>query len=363
MHSRSVTGVGLVVCALALAACGSSSPATRSSSPPARSSSPDAAPDAVLLRGLSDPQAYAADGELYVAQRVMPPVNQIWSELMRVNPISGRVYAVRRLGSGFDQALLTRGVLWVTTTRGRDAWLWRLDPHSLAVLSREVLPGSGPFNPGGMMALANGSLWVGNEDRLVRVALPWGTVTARIAFPGATAVDVAADSAGRVLLVSEGGELSHVERRNPHTGKLIATSGTFIGVEPPYIGGIVDGWAWISQSGGMMGHVQRLALSTLKPTEFAGAQPQPGVTAPPSIFGTNGISALLLDDTLWVNQFVGGPGRNYCGDPITGRSRAPLPLAKYGLFLTADAGNIYYVPNANLPKREELARAPIDPRC
>ena len=112
-----------------------------------------------------------------------------------------------------------------------------------------------------------------------------------------------------------------------------------------------------------MGSVQRLALSTLKPTRFAGAQPDPGVTAPPLIFGTNGISARVLDNILWVSQFVGGPERNYCGDPISGRSRAPLPLAKYGLFLTADAGNIYYVPDANLPKGEELARAPIDPRC
>jgi len=317
----------------------------------------------VLLRGLSYPQAYAADGELYVTQRVMPPVNQVWSELMRVNPISGRVDAVRRLGSTFDQALLASGVLWVTTTRGRNGWLWRLGPRSLAVLSREVLPGSEPSNPGGTMALAGGWLWVGNEDRLARVAPPGGKVTAQIAFPGATVVDVAADSAGRVMLVSEGGAVSHVERRNPHTGRLIASSGRFLGAEPPYIGGIIDGWAWISQSGGMMGYVQRLAVATLKPTSFAGAQPHPGITAPPSIFGTNGISARVLDDILWVSQFVGGPERNYCGDPISGRSRAPLPLANYGLFLTADASSIYYVPDANLPKGEELARVAINPRC
>jgi hypothetical protein len=37
--------------------------------------------------------------------------------------------------------------------------------------------------------------------------------------------------------------------------------------------------------------------------------------------------------------------------------------AKHGLFLTADASNVYYVPDAILPKGEELARAPINPRC
>jgi hypothetical protein len=106
-----MAGVAIVVASLALAACGSSSPATRPSSR-------DALADPVLMRGLSDPRAYAADGELYVIQRVMPPVNQVWGELMRVSQISGRVEAVRRLESGFDQALLASGVLWVTTKRG-----------------------------------------------------------------------------------------------------------------------------------------------------------------------------------------------------------------------------------------------------
>jgi hypothetical protein len=317
----------------------------------------------VLLRGLTEPAAYAADGKLYVAQRVMPPVNWMSSELMRVDRVSGKVYAVRRLDSTFDQALLARGVLWVTTSRGRAAWLWRLDPRSLTVLSREVLPGSGPFSPAGRMTLAGGWLWVGNENRLARVALTTGKVTSRIRVPGATVVTPASDRAGHVLLVSEGGEVSRIQRRNTHTGRLIASSNTFTGVEPPAIGGIVDGGVWISQSGGMMGHVERLALDTLKPTRFAGAQRHPGVGGPPSILGTNGIGAQVIDGVLWVSQFVGGPQRNYCGDPISGRSRAPVPLAKDGLFLTADAGSVYYVPDANEPKREELARVPISQRC
>lgn len=86
------------------------------------------------------------------------------------------------------------------------------------------------------MTLAGGWLWVGNENRLARVALPTGDITSQIAIPGATVVAPASDPAGRVLLVSEGGEVSRIQRRDPHTGRLIASSGAFTGVEPPAIG-------------------------------------------------------------------------------------------------------------------------------
>lgn len=356
LHRRLVTWMSVAVCGFVVAGCGSALSARRASSSHRLTSG-------VLLRGLTSPQAYAADGDLYVIQRVIPPANQLLSELMRVDQRSGRVDAVRLLGSGFDQALLARGVLWVTTSRRSQGWLWRLDPRSLTVLSRQVLPGSAAFSPFGTMALAGGWLWIGSGGRLLRFSLPTGHMTADRPLPAASVVDVAANSAGRVLLVSEGGEISHVQRRDPRTGKLMASSRALTGAGPPYIGGIVDGWVWISQSGGMMGSVERLALTTLAPSSFPGAVPQPGVTGAPSIFGTNGITAQLIDGVLWVSQFAGGPTRNYCGSPITGRAHARLPLAKYGLFLTADAGTIYYIANANLPKGEELVRTRISPRC
>lgn len=318
----------------------------------------------VLLQGLENPQAYAAGGRLYVVQQVTRPGAQVLSELMRVDPDSGQVRAVRRLRSAFDQSLLAGRVLWITTSRGRKSWLWRLDPGSLRVWSRKVLPGSGT-NDGlvGTLAVAGGWLWVGASDRLERVALPSGKVTGQRSIPGAGGVDVAADRSGRVLLDSEGHEFGRVQLRDPHTGALIASSGTFEGVTKPYIGGIADGGAWISQSGGMMGAVERLSLVTLRPTRFPGAQPHPGESGPPRIDGTNGISARLIAGVLWVTQQAGGAQRNYCGDPSTGRARAPLPLGQEGQFLTADDSSIYYIPDASNPTRAELARAPIDPRC
>jgi hypothetical protein len=315
---------------------------------------------------LENPQAYAAGGRLYVARQVTRPGAPVLSGLMRVDPVSGHVRAVRRLGSGFDQALLVKGILWVTTTRGRTSWLWRLDPGSLRVWSRNVLPGSGTTDGlVGTLAVAGGWLWVGASDRLERVSLPSGTVTGQVVVPGAGGVDVAGDLSGRVLLDSEGHEFGRVQLRDPHTGVLIASasSGPFEGVTKPYVGGIADSAAWISQSGGMMGAVERLSLVTLRPTRFLGAHPHAGESGPPRIDGTNGIAARLIAGVLWVTQQAGGAQRNYCGDPSTGRARAPLPFGQEGQFLAADDSSIYYIPDASTPARAALARAPIDPRC
>jgi hypothetical protein len=319
----------------------------------------------VLLRGLENPQAYAAGDGLYVARQVTPPGDRVLSELMRVDPISGQVRAVRRLGSAFDQALLAERVLWVTTTGGGTSWLWRLDPGSLRVWSRDVLPGLGATQDISVaLALAGGWLWVGSSDRLDRVSLLSGHVTAQVVVSGAGGVDVAADPSGRVLLDSEGNEPARVQRRDPHTGALIASSGIFAVVTRPYIGGIAAGGVWISEAGGMMGAVERLSLLTLRPTRFPGAQPHgDGELGPPRIEGTNGIGAQLIAGVLWVTQQGGGAQRNYCGDPSTGRALAPLPLGQAGELLAADHSRIYYVPDASSPRRDELAEAPINPRC
>jgi hypothetical protein len=283
---------------------------------------------------------------------------------MRVEALTGRVRAARRFGSAFDQALLSHGVLWVTTTRGPRSWLWRLDPSSLAVRSRDILPGAWPDDGiVGTIALAGGWLWVGTSDRLDRVSPTSGHVTAAVAVRDAEGIDVAAAAAGRVLILSEGHARARIQRRDPSTGRLSGRSPIYEGVTKPYIGGIFGGGIWINESGGMMGYIERLAVGTLKPTSFAGARPHPGIIAPPAIFGTNAITALVLDRVLWVTQPEGGPQSDYCGDPLTGRSRAALALGPQSLLLTVDAGSVFYVPDASRPETEQLARAAIDPRC
>jgi hypothetical protein len=320
-------------------------------------------PGRVLLRGLVYPEAYAAGGRLYVSQQETSSPGWLFSELMRIDPVSGRVLAVRRLGSAFDQALLAGQTLWVTTTRGRTSWLWRLDPGSLHVRSRNTLPGSGA-NDGriGTLAVAGGWLWVGVSDRIDRVSLASGRVTGQVTVPGGDGVDVAADCSGRMLLDSEGHELADVQRRDPHTGALIASSGRFEGVTKPYIGGISSGGVWISAAGGMMGGVERLSLATLRPAPIPAIQHQAGVSGPPVIEGTNAITAPLIAGVLFITQAAGGPQRNYCADPSTGRALAPLPARQDAELLAADNSSIYYIPDLNLA-RAELARAPMDPRC
>jgi hypothetical protein len=107
---------------IGLAGCGSSrpsrTPASISPSSVTASSSESFGASRVLLRGLQNPQGYAAGGSLYIAQQVTPPGDMALSELMRVDPVTGDVRVVRRLGSVFDQAVLADGVLWVTSTRG-----------------------------------------------------------------------------------------------------------------------------------------------------------------------------------------------------------------------------------------------------
>lgn len=259
---------------LLLAACGSSYQLARAKFPSSSSSSGRV----VLVRGLENAQAYAAGGRLWVAQQVSRPGAEVLSMLMSVSPVSGRAQARRWLGSAFDQALLSHGVLWVTSTRGDISWLWRLDPNSLAVRSERALPGSGPADGAvATMALSGGWLWVGNVRELDRVSLSNGLVSTAVPVRDARGIDVAADAAGHVLIVSEGHGRARVQRRDPHTGRLIAQSPIYQGVTKPYIGGVFGGGVWISAAGGMTGSIQRLALRTLRPTPFAGAQPHPGI--------------------------------------------------------------------------------------
>jgi len=352
--STRVAGVAVLLGLFVPAGCGSSS----------ASSAPSRGGRQVLLRHLLNPHAYAAGGALYVAQQVTPPGGRVLSELIRVDPVSGRVHAVRRLGSAFDQALLADGALWVSTTRGRTSWLWRLDPASLDVRSREVLPGSGPDDGTvGGLAVAGGWLWGGNADRLDRVSLASGEVTAALPIPRAEGIGVAADPLGRLLLVSEGQGLARLQRRDPHTGALLASSPIFAGVTKPYIGGIFDGEAWISEAGGMMGYAERVHVDDLAAARYPSISSAARGGVSPLLNATNGIRVVVSDGILWVTQVAGGPQRNYCGNPVSGQPRAALGLPAQSWLLAVGPTDFYYINGGATGTLGELVRAPIDPRC
>ncbi len=170
----------VVLSVLAVVGCGSSSHPRRATG--SRAAQPTGLPNGsrVLLRGLQ-PLSWgtAAGGSLYLTKNLTPPADdhtELINELMRLNPMSGRVLAVRSLDSAFSQALLAEGSLWVTTASRQGTLLWRLDPRSLSVRSRVVLPCSGHTEGlAGSLAVAGGQLWVGTGT-LDRVSLASGRV-------------------------------------------------------------------------------------------------------------------------------------------------------------------------------------------
>jgi hypothetical protein len=360
----------LGLAALGAAGCGATSPAgVTSPKPVAAKTQPRPNPTAplavslahasagrgrVIIKSLQDPQAYALDGSLYVAQNVTPRVDagtEVISELMRVDPRSGHVLAVRQLGSAFDQALLAHHILWVTTTttRHQTTSLWQLNPRSLTVRHRTILPGSGrAAGPLGTLAVAGGQLWVGTGS-VQRVSLTTGLVyhVVHLGYPGAVAV--ASDRTGRILLASVGViHPTYVVRLNPNSGMPHQRSASFWSSSQPSIGGIIDGGAWINDSSGMTSSYSRLSLATLKPTPVPGKQ-----------IGGNRSFAQLIDGILYITKPGRGELLTYCGDPATGQLRARLPLPGDTTPLAAEAASIFYQP----PGSTELVRTPTDPRC
>jgi hypothetical protein len=173
----------------------------------------------VLLRNLLNPEAYAADGRLWVIDQTSRPGAAVLSQIMRVNPETGRVLAVRRLGAAYDQALLANGVLSVTTSDGASVSLWRFSPNTLSVISRRRLPGTitGAWSSAlGSMAAAGGWLWVGGWNTLERVSLTTGQPGLVVKVAGAQGVGLDSNASGSVLVDSEGhGGLARVQRRWP----------------------------------------------------------------------------------------------------------------------------------------------------
>jgi DNA-binding beta-propeller fold protein YncE len=285
-------------------------------------------PPGVFGRPLLWPQVAATATGLYVAWQVSRPGSAVRSELARIDAASGRVEAARYLGAAFEQAVLAAGALWVATVTGSTPAaqvLLRLNPDTLEVTGRWRV-GTGGWQRGvaQVLVVAGGGLWVTGGNRLLHLSLPGGTIMASIALPGAASSDLSANAAGTVLVVGEAdsGGRGAVQRRDPVTGALLA-SFPVMGVSAPVVAGPVGSAVWVSESSGNMGYVQRLDAATM--TDEGSACREGGITST-CVEGTNDVTALLADGLLWVTQIAGGPARNYCADPVTGRAIAPVEL-------------------------------------
>ncbi len=298
-----------------------------SASRPATVSSPPGVAG-VFGQPLLMPQVAATAAGLYVAWQVSRPGSVVRSELARVDAATGRVEAARYLGAAFEQAVLAAGALWVATAIGSFSaaqTLLRLNPDTLEVTGRwRVGTGGERLGVAHLLVVAGGGLWVAGGNRLLHLSLPDGTITASIALRGAASSDLSANAAGTVLVVGEAasGGRGAVQRRDPVTGALLA-SFPMMGVTAPTVAGPVGSAVWVSEASGMMGYVQRLDAATMT---AQGSACQEGGTTSTCVEGTNDVTASLAGGLLWVTQIAGGPARNYCADPATGREIAPLQL-------------------------------------
>lgn len=285
---------------------------------------------------------------LFLAWQTSSPGSlAVTDDLARASRQTGAILAHRQVPGSVGSILAAAGSLWVTTSRWSSATagrfkLWRLDPRSLALRGSTWVSGSS-------MVVAGGHLWLAGGSRLERVDLASGAVTARLALSGQSWADVGTDEAGSVLLVGvadgEGG--GHVERRSPYDGALLAKSAALSGVASPDVGAVIDGQIWLSESTGMMGYVQRYRLSTLGP---AGRPCVEGADSGSCTQGTNGIRARVANGLVWITDPPGGPRRNACIDPATGRHLAPLPLTGADELMAIGARHLYVVKTNREPE-------------
>jgi hypothetical protein len=299
--------IGFATALAVLAAGCASSTSLGTKALPASQSAP--ATGKVLLRHLENSGAALVDGTLYVWQQTNPVGISGRTELMRVNPATGRVRATSQLGLvgigswSPGSMVIADGWLWISgipegKANGLGGWLLRLQPQTLAVKSRIYLPGSGTAPK---VALAERLLWVSVGDRLYRISPQSGRVTAKISLGNANSSEVTSTATGGQILVSEANDgFGAIELRDAATGALLdSTTPAVLGVNAPILSQVFDGGVWLSQATGMMGYIERLDASTLSPTPMNLPFP----------FGdsTNGITAEVFAGVLYVGRTPGDP--------------------------------------------------------
>jgi hypothetical protein len=256
------------------------------------------------------------------------------SKLARINPTTGRIEASRRLGAAFDQVVAVGESLYVgisTTSSKPGQALLRLDARTLEVTRRWSDLGAG-----GSLVLAGGGLWVAGGDRLLRLSLPKGNVTASVSLPGANSSDVASNAEGTILVVGEADDgRGALERRDPRSGSLLASYSPMIGVSAPEVAEVIDQGVWVSEATGMMGYVERFAAGTLTPDPSIGME------------GSNGITASVANGLLWVSENYPGSTTKFCGNPSDGVAFASLNLPPNSTWLTIGPHDIYYLTAAS----------------
>jgi hypothetical protein len=301
-------------------------------------------------RAFRDPAVTVAGGGLYLSWALAPrgqPASLL--ALARVDPATGRIVAELSPGL-FSVPLYAAGSLWVTDGASAGERLLRLDPRSLAV--------TGTLNVGegyGHVAFAAGWIWVDGADRLLRVAPRSMRAEHAIPLPRADSSDVAASPDGRTLIVTAAREgVGLIQRRDPRTGALLASSSAMLGVAAPVIGDVTQAGTWVAEPTGMMGYVERFQTASLRPQ------------AATFVEGNNSIRVSAWDGRLWVSAQAGGGARNYCADLATGRKLASLPASAWGqegVLLAVGGRDFYYSYSTDAGVEFRVGAAPVPTAC
>jgi hypothetical protein len=349
-HGARTAGLVAVLVAAAVLAAGCAVPRTtigpRPGSPGAGSPGTSAAAGVFGLVPGADPALTQAGGGTYVSWE-LPGAGLPRMVLARIDPRTGTVEATNTFSAGLLGApLFADGSVWVTDSAPFGELLFRLDPATLMVTG-ELSLSSVRYPQGSHLAYAGGWLWADGGGRLLRVSPPGVNLTASIPLRGADRSDVAASPDGSVLIVTQQGPASAVQRRDPRTGGLLAAD--------PIAGASVDGFTgssvWVSAVTGPSARAQRLSLRSMRPVK----------TRPPA--GPAGLHVQVTHGLLWVADAT-GPDRDYCADAGTGRTLAALPpVGVHGELLAVGDGVLYYAEPASHGTGTRIAPVPIPGGC
>jgi hypothetical protein len=305
---------------------------------------------------LPQPAVFIAGTGIYLTWVTSPlpfgraPVHE---ELARVDGRRGKVLAERRVEGQVTSVLIDQGsLLALVTWKGEE--LLRLDPLTLAETGHRRIGGAQvPGSEASAMVTTDGGVWVATGPELVRITPARWRISLRVPISGALNADLSTTTTGSVLLVGEAtkGGVGHIQQRNPVTGQLMAESPPVYGIVNPFLTAVTGNSFWVSESTGMMGHVQQFSLTPLAPVGTC----RTGVRTETCIFGTNGITARVSNGRLFVTQQAGGRTLNFCAT-TGGRELASLAVpTSDGVLAAGEKALFLFVPSRHHTAVKELA--------
>jgi photosystem II stability/assembly factor-like uncharacterized protein len=247
--------------------------------------------------------AIATGANGIISASYLPRPNGDRQVIVRFDPATDRVRRSRPIPGGRGPAgrvAAAGGSLWASAGPERD--LYRLDARTLDVRERRSMPG-----PTGPLAAVSAGLWATVGRRIVLLDPRTGEAKTTVTFRGRVQL-VAADPSGRRLYVSTTAPVRNdktpIFELDGATGGILARAWQCCAdlAGPSVLSSARDG-VWVTAPMGMAASVTFLREGDLHQAALF----SPG--------GSNGLTAYVARNVLWVTDDLGG---YYCADPKTG---------------------------------------------